>query len=223
MKYLHLSVWIKFIGILVCFLFVLSRDSLTTKNHRYVIESKTDSCIMATALAFTVLSDYFILVRNIYIPGLITFIAVQILYLVRLSLWERMDKKENKSIKKLLFLIYPNIILCLLILLLLHMSSIRFEPILVLSTFYFISIIRNTIKAVYAALKKRHKAAVTFAGGMVLFLLCDINVGIFNLSDFVTLPYLIFSKLYEFSVIGMWLFYLPSQVLVALSCEIKKE
>jgi hypothetical protein len=177
---------------------------------------------MATALAFTVLSDYFILVRNIYIPGLITFIAVQMLYLMRLSLWERTDNKENISIKKLLFLIFPNIILCVLILLLLHMSSIHIEPVLVFSAFYFISIIRNTIKAVGYAIKKRHKAAVIFAVGMVLFLLCDINVGIFNLSNFIMVSNLIFNKLYEFSVIGMWLFYLPSQVLITLSSENKK-
>jgi len=55
-----------------------------------------------------------------------------------------------------------------------------------------------------------------FAWGMVLFLLCDINVGIFNLSGFINVGP-VYEVLYGISSISMWLFYAPSQVLIVLS------
>jgi hypothetical protein len=54
---------------------------------------------------------------------------------------------------------------------------------------------------------------------MVLFLLCDINVGIFNLSGFIALPERIYQMMYSVSSILMWTFYAPSQVLIALSTK----
>jgi hypothetical protein len=55
-----------------------------------------------------------------------------------------------------------------------------------------------------------------FTAGMVLFLLCDINVGLFNLSDFLTVTST-YEIIYELSAVLMWTFYAPSQVLLALS------
>jgi hypothetical protein len=57
---------------------------------------------------------------------------------------------------------------------------------------------------------------------MVLFLLCDINVGLFNLSDFIT-PSPAYNIIYSISSILMWTFYAPSQVLIALSVENEKK
>lgn len=48
----------------------------------------------------------------------------------------------------------------------------------------------------------------TFAMGLTLFVCCDICVGMFNLGI-----------LYSFASVGMWLFYLPSQVLIVLSAK----
>jgi len=45
--------------------------------------------------------------------------------------------------------------------------------------------------------------------GMVLFLLCDINVALYNILNE--------GLFYNISSISMWLFYLPSQVLLSLS------
>ena len=61
------------------------------------------------------------------------------------------------------------------------------------------------------------EAAALFALGLTLFVGCDVCVGIFNL------PGLLPDALYQFSRIGMWLFYLPSQVLIALSAYPRKE
>lgn len=55
------------------------------------------------------------------------------------------------------------------------------------------------------------KSLALFAWGLSLFVCCDVCVGLWNLS--VPLP----PALLEFARVGMWLFYLPSQVLIVLS------
>ena len=55
-----------------------------------------------------------------------------------------------------------------------------------------------------------------FALGLTLFVGCDTCVGLFNV-----LP--AGSPLYFPASVGMWLFYLPSQVLIALSTLPEKE
>lgn len=66
---------------------------------------------------------------------------------------------------------------------------------------YFINLCVNTLEAF--TLKKH-----VFAWGLLLFVCCDVCVGAWNLGLF---P--------GFTRIGMWLFYLPSQVLIVLSQE----
>jgi hypothetical protein len=63
------------------------------------------------------------------------------------------------------------------------------------------------------------KSDSIFAAGLVLFLLCDINVGLFNLSGFVSVTGRVVEILYSLSSILMWTFYAPSQVLIAISSD----
>ncbi len=49
--------------------------------------------------------------------------------------------------------------------------------------------------------------------GMILFLLCDINVALYNILGYIGKV----NVFYNISFVSMWLFYLPSQVLLALS------
>lgn len=54
-----------------------------------------------------------------------------------------------------------------------------------------------------------------FSAGLVLFVCCDLCVGLQNLSAF---PSRVRARrLFAFARVGMWLFYLPSQVLITLS------
>lgn len=66
---------------------------------------------------------------------------------------------------------------------------------------YFSQLLANTILA-WSAKKW------IFALGLTLFVCCDICVGLFNLGI-----------LYPFASVGMWLFYLPSQMLIVLSAK----
>ena len=75
------------------------------------------------------------------------------------------------------------------------------SPLTILVALYFSQLVSNAI----LAWKGRRWL---FAIGLTLFVCCDICVGMFNLGI-----------LYSFASVGMWLFYLPSQVLIVLSAK----
>ena len=77
-----------------------------------------------------------------------------------------------------------------------------------LALLYFVNLICNTARA--ASLRPTDRRDRRFAAGLALLLCCDLCIGAFHLG--------LFSG---FTRIGMWLFYLPSQVLVVLSAEPK--
>lgn len=66
---------------------------------------------------------------------------------------------------------------------------------------YFSQLLSNTILAWSAR-------RWLFAVGLTLFVCCDVCVGMYNLGI-----------LHSFAAVGMWLFYLPSQVLIVLSAK----
>ena len=58
---------------------------------------------------------------------------------------------------------------------------------------------------------------IVFLIGLILFLLCDINVLLFNLSSYINVSSQMYAVLQIASTVLMWAFYLPSQVLIVLS------
>ncbi|MCD8027679.1 MAG: hypothetical protein LUF02_03250 [Erysipelotrichaceae bacterium] len=142
--------------------------------------------LISTALFFTMLADWFLLVMNEYeILGLICFIIVQLIYMIKLgnNLW--------------IF----RIILPLLIIFLTNITDI----VNIFAIIYFIQLLINTI----IVWKDYKNIGFIFALGLTLFICCDICVGLFNITDI--------GLVHEFTRIGMWLFYLPSQVLIVIS------
>ncbi|MCD7840176.1 MAG: hypothetical protein LUG46_06045, partial [Erysipelotrichaceae bacterium] len=93
------------------------------------------------------------------------------------------------------------IILPLLIIFLTSISN----PIDILAIIYFPQLLINTM----IAWKDYKNIGFIFTIGLTLFVCCDICVGLFNITDI--------GLVHEFTRIGMWLFYLPSQVLIVLS------
>lgn len=171
------TIWLKYGGILLCLLYSLlcalrGRDKL-----------------VFPALLFTAGADWFLLVRNNYLElGLILFLVVQTLYLLRLR---RMGSSRGYWLR------------CTLALLLgLTVFLFRLvSPLNLLVALYFSQLLSNAVLAWSAC-------RWVFAAGLTLFVCCDICVGLFNLGI-----------LYSFASVGMWLFYLPSQVLIVLSAK----
>lgn len=162
---------------------------------------RSGDCLVPPALALTALADLFLLVLNRhYGIGVAIFLGVQILYLIRLrragacpALWLRGA-------------------LALALGLAVCWTGLA-TPLNLLCCLYFSQLLSNAC----LAWTLRGRSWRRFALGLTLFVGCDVCVGIFNL------PGLLPDALYQFARVGMWLFYLPSQVLITASAFPVKE
>lgn len=214
-----ISSYIKFMVIILCFCYALFTKKSADKSILF---------LMKAALCFTLISDLFILILDIYFYGVLTFIIVQQLYGVRINLEASYIQKEYNSrriwisfIKRFLLQLAISSTVCFV----LALCGVVMEPLLLASAFYFICIVMNTLAAVKIAFRyPDNKRMRMVALGMFLFLLCDINVGLFNISGFIRIPASLYTKINDISSILMWTFYAPSQVLLALSsrCSMKQ-
>ncbi len=212
-EYLLLSRNVKFCAILLCFCYALFQEKSADRSILFC---------MKAGLFFTLLSDLFLLILDCYLYGVLTFIIVQQLYGIRILLadFEVEKKRRELLLHKLPIRIILQLMIAVFICLILKLAGVYPDFLLSISIFYFICISTNTITAVRSAiLGSNSNGMVLFAVGMCLFLLCDINVGLFNMSGFITLPEKIGKIIYNISSILMWTFYAPSQVLISLSIK----
>ena len=156
--------------------------------------------LVPLALALTAGADWFLLVCNdIYALGIALLLCVQTVYYLRLR---RGGSPAAWPLRAGLALGAG------LALFMLRLAS----PLNLLAGLYFSQLLSNTALAWTGTGRRRR----IFAAGLTLFVGCDLCVGLFNV-----LPPV--SPLYPFVSVGMWLFYLPSQVLITLSALPEKE
>ena len=150
--------------------------------------------LVTPALALTAGADWFLLVRNdSYAVGITLFLCVQTVYYLRLR---RSGVSGAYPLRAGLALAAG-----------LGLYALRLaSPLNLLAGLYFSQLLSNTVLA-WTLMGRRWRV---FAAGLTLFVGCDLCVGLFN-----TLPAA--SPLYPAVSVGMWFFYLPSQVLIAMS------
>lgn len=151
--------------------------------------------LVLPALVLTALADSLLLVADShYALGVLIFLGAQSIYLVRLRL----------AAGKSWWLLRAGI--PLLVGLAMYLLG-QAAPLNLLAGLYFSQLLVNTVLA-WTLPGPRWRV---FALGLTLFVGCDLCVGAFNS------PGLVPAGLYAFARVGMWLFYLPSQVLISLS------
>ncbi len=152
--------------------------------------------LTAAALGLTVAADVFLLVLDRhYLLGVALFCAVQGCYLARVS--RAGGGRTLWPLRLMLCTAALTFLYCLGLLDLLN----------ALSLVYFANFFCNVLQAAFLTGRRNR----LFFAGLLLFLCCDACVGVFNQ------PGLFPATLANFASIGMWLFYLPGQVLIALS------
>ena len=180
----------KYLSILLCLLFSLT------------LPPGMDRWLMSAALAFTLLSDTFLLVLNrSYLTGVALFCVVQLLYLARILL------AAEGALRLPLVLVRRAALAAAVCVLLQVLNTLT--PLNGLSGIYFTQLLANGAESL--TLRPRGRRYVLFSAGLFLFIGCDICVGLYNL-----IPA---SPAGGFAQVGMWLFYLPSQVLLTLSAR----
>ncbi len=209
-----LSTGIKLSLIFFCFLYTLWMREARGARDLFLIRA---------ALFFTLLSDVIILLlpAKAYIYGVGSFLIVQQLYGIRIKCCDNRRRGLQEStglLRSWMLRLAGEVFTTFLILTGLLLTGVRPDILLLASAVYFISLVFNVISAIRLAFSKPHElGSGIFATGLFLFLLCDINVGLFNLSGYLTLTGKAAELIYRMSSILMWTFYAPSQVLLALS------
>lgn len=180
---------LKLTSISICLAFSIGQ--ILKKRHKIAI-------IQMLILFFTLTSDYFLLLTDMFSMGISTFIIVQIGYGSLLKLANN-EKQDRLGITFLTIVIIFTVIL-------LFMNQTEG-----LSLLYAMLFIRNLVTAYKS--KNQSEYSIWLFIGLVLYAICDVQVALFNL-EFVKnqLP-----NLYAIATLGMWVFYLPGQVILTLS------
>lgn len=164
---------IKYLSIILCLLFAI----INKKKYQ------------SLALFFTLIADYFLLIKINIIPGLISFIIVQLIYMLYFH--------TNNIPVYLKYRIITYLLLTVINLI------IKLPLTYYLALLYFSALLFNLLSCVNY--NKIHSL------GMFLFILCDICVGLHNVLNY--------GLLYKIISLLMWIFYLPSQVLLSIGAK----
>ena len=183
---------IKYAGIILCLIYAV----LSLKNGK-------DHVFLCVAFLFTLVADWFLLVKNNdYVFGVAAFIVAQTVYLLRLV---SLGVNTRRTI-------IVRLVVTISAISVLFVADLA-DLLTVLVAIYFVALVTNCVDS-YTLFKNGVKNKL-FAIGLTLFILCDVSVGINNFSayfDVSAITWLITAARYL-----MWIFYLPSQVLIALS------
>ena len=205
-KFFINSYYIKYLCVLFCFLLCLriNKNSFTDIfNHR-------DIFLLQLAMLITVISDFCLVIFDFYILGVFLFSLVQITYSVRFS---------NKKPKTILIR-FSIIFLCIVVL---YSVAILFiagiNVLFPISLFYFICLLMSVSSAIVVWKNNSYtffsKYMIVF--GMILFLLCDICVALSNILLLLPFTGYDLEGVQQISSFLIWVFYLPSQLLLSLS------
>jgi len=172
-------------------------------------KSKKDWFWLIIALGFTVVADFFLILHDWHLPGVAVFCFAHLAYIVRAISSATDYNISNQDVKlsatpRFHFWRYTVILIGLTAIL----ASFFLEVIFVVSGLYAILFIGNIcLSARYLGYNRR--LTIT---GLLLFLACDICVLIYNLPGYFGAPQWLLGV---FPLI--WVFYLPSQILIAIS------
>lgn len=189
----------KYISIILCFIITLfiGEDGF----------NKRDKSLLQIGLFVTVLADLCFLILDYYILGTILFCLVQVIYYNRY-------KRGGIYRPPLSFIKFIIIFLLIMVIyLIINLTLIKIDFLFSIAFFYAICLIFSTVESIKAFKNNLYPCYNKYiiVVGMVFFLLCDINIAIFNTSK----EFNVF--IYNISALLIWSFYLPSQVLLSIS------
>lgn len=198
---------LKYISIVLCFII-----TLIIKNDNL---HKKDILLLQVGLFITVLADLCFLIFNYYIIGIGLFCLVQIIYYYRYKSRFNSSRifSQNKSKVSPVLKFIKIFLFIIVFYFMMNLFGIKVDFIVLIAIFYSVCILYTTAESIkvfkYNKYPFLNKYMILF--GAILFLLCDINVAISNIArefDF---------SIYNTSSLLIWIFYLPSQVLLSIS------
>lgn len=197
---------IKYLCILLCLLLAI----LSTKNPHKDKCNDEDMRLLVLGLFITIIADLCLIILDFYTLGVLFFVLVQITYCVRYT---------NKNIKVTLISLFIIFIIIAFGYGIALLFNKKINILLPISLFYGICLLVSVIKAIKASNNNLYtsKSKHMIVLGMVLFLLCDTCVALSNITVIFPLSGYIMTSLSAIASLLIWVFYLPSQLLLALS------
>lgn len=191
----------KYTSIILCFF-----TSIITNRCALHIQ---DIFLLRLGLLATVFADLFLVILEYPTLGVIFFSIVQIIYSIRYDVI-----KTHSIIANYLYLFFIIIIAYLI-----SNFFIEIDFLYAIALYYSIAIIISISKAIKAYKSNLYPSPNKYLilVGMILFLLCDVNVGIYNITKIINYSESFYDRLRNASNLLIWIFYLPSQVLLSLS------
>lgn len=201
---------IKYFSIVLCFLLAM----LSTRNSFKHRVNTADILLLRLGMFITVIADLCLVIFDFYILGVVFFTLVQITYAVRYN---------TRKLK-------ATLINCLIIFLfivcsyeLVNLFIVKVNILLPISLFYFICLTLSVSKAIKVWKNDLYPSTSKYmiVVGMILFLLCDLCVALSNITLLSPIAGYFLRSFEEICPFLVWVFYLPSQLLLALSGSVK--
>lgn len=188
---------IKYIGIILCFIL-----TLITNCKEYL----SDARLLQMGMLFTTFADLALVIFDSQLIGVILFTIVQLFYIARYT------RDSFRNIFKRLLMIF-----IIIFGIYLFISKFIFKTSFILiaaGLFYAICLIVSVVKGLEISRDSSYLNPNKYfiAMGMILFFLCDMSIAI----AYILRTYSILNLSYLFSNL-IWIFYLPSQTLLAIS------
>lgn len=146
-------------------------------------------------MSLTVAADFLLVITPFYSLGIFFFILVQLNY------YSYITKKARFPLDHLTAMVIAGFIVSILI----NFFVMPINFMTFLAVVYFITLVTNIVLCLMQVKGNQEYAILTIC--LILIMLCDIHVAITNV--------LSSGAWYNFGLIAMWLFYLPSQVIIA--------
>lgn len=197
------SIYLKYTIIIFSFLI-----TLLIGNNGY---NKRDAILLQLSKLLTLIADYYLLIQDNFPLGVFFFCIVQTTYILRHSFMEK------KRYRNLIFLC-TSITFSVLIFFRVKLGAI--DNNLVLLALIYAALLVTSVYIGFSTLTRSRyskKSSYLIGIGMCFFFLCDINVGLNALIGETTLNNMLTPKIKFLIGYLIWLFYAPSQVLLACS------
>ena len=212
--------YISIIGATVFAWLTLLIELITAKKENEkicnIISSATDGNFIRIAMLFTLVADYFMVALEDAdnLSGVTVFLGTQLFIFLHIYI-------NDKNVKIRSINLITRLILTVLFIIIAHIVlGEDADRMAIISVIYYANLCTNAIFA-----HRVEKSGIVLTIGLILFALCDINVGL-TAMDTIYGGFPVGSLLYNLmnaDVDLIWLFYIPSQTLIPLTLVIKNK
>ncbi|MCL1862007.1 MAG: lysoplasmalogenase family protein [Defluviitaleaceae bacterium] len=156
--------------------------------------SKKEWCLLVCGLGFTLLADYFLVLSGQHLFGVAAFCFVHVFYIFRAVEFKKWMAVPLACVAVVWVIVFA------------------VGSVVAMAGLYALLFFANIIVNIKS---KNHRPRANFylvMVGLALFALCDINVMLFNLARYTGITHG-----FDSAFMLIWIFYLPSQLLLAIS------